>query len=61
MKTEHYAMRRLDKVLKENPSATWANEWIDCLAYQCSCKKCIENLKANDVDINMLDRIFGKR
>lgn len=59
MKTEHYTMRRLDKFLEENPSASWANEWIDCLSYYCGCPKCIENLKANDVDIDMLDRIFS--
>lgn len=59
MKTPHYAIKRLQKLLKENPSADWAKDWIVCFAYQCSCKECSVFLKKNGVDIPMLDKIFG--
>jgi len=57
-KVEHYAIKCLQNFLVKNPSANWAKEWINCFAYQCSCKKCLALLKKNNVDINMLDRIF---
>ena len=59
MKTIHYAIRRLENFLKENPSTDWARDWIDCLSFYCGCPECMKILKSHDVDVQMLDGIFG--
>lgn len=56
---EHYAILRLQKSLMENPSADWMREWIHAFAYNCSCEECLKLLKADDVDVEMIDGVFG--
>lgn len=55
----HFAIKRLQKLLERNPGADWAKEWIDCLAYLCSCKECCNLLEKNDVDVPMIDKVFS--
>lgn len=56
---EHYAIRRLQEDLRENPSSRWHKEWIDAYTFFCGCKECLALLKKNDIDMDMLDSIFG--
>jgi hypothetical protein len=57
--TEHFTISRLQLALKDNPSATWMKEWIHMAAYDCSCDSCLKILKDDDVDVNMIDKIFS--
>lgn len=56
---EHYAILRLQRSLTGNPSAQWMIEWIRAFAYFCSCEECLKLLKANDIDVEMIDGVFG--
>lgn len=54
----HDAIAKLEVLVKQNPSAEWAKDWIDCLSYFCSCSACRRRIKESQLDTKMLDGVF---